>query len=193
MILNLSRLLIACCCCFALFSCGSSNPGATTANSQSQGIVYKQADPAANARAVQQIERILDPNYSGTDSLFGEAIACGPFFWKTLVDNNIMNDSVGIPMIVVVPVGGQQLQMAGRIIKPNSEIARFESYLRDILKNDGGFRIRKLNSRELEVYWAMIPYDIEEPIFILESSNHKIIVDFASDKILHVDDYQNAL
>ena len=55
-------------------------------------------------------------------------------------------------------------------------------------------KIRKLNPFELEFYWAMISFDITEPLFILESKRHKILTVFTSPDdltIVWIDDYQN--
>jgi len=38
--------------------------------------------------------------------------------------------------------------------------------------------IRRPIDKELRIYWAMIPYYIEEPIFIVESKGATILVDF---------------
>jgi hypothetical protein len=57
-----------------------------------------------------------------------------------------------------------------------------------------GLKIRKLNAEELKIFWAMIPFDITEPLFILESEQHKLLVVFKAPdelRIAWIDDYQN--
>jgi hypothetical protein len=47
-------------------------------------------------------------------------------------------------------------------------------------------KIRKLNPEELKISWIMIPFDIDEPLFILDSRNHKILTAFTSPSDLKV-------
>jgi hypothetical protein len=42
--------------------------------------------------------------------------------------------------------------------------------------NGEKFIIRKLNERELQYYWAVISFDIDEPLLIVETSTHKYIL-----------------
>ena len=55
-------------------------------------------------------------------------------------------------------------------------------------------KIRKLNSEELSIFWAMISFDITEPIFIVEGKQQKVLLVFTSPDDLSVawiDDYQH--
>jgi len=154
-------------------------------------IVYIPVDDATNARFRKRLETVFAPDYSGNDLIFGETIICGPFLWKAILRAKAMDADTGIPVKMVIPQGEKVIELQARGIKPRAAIDTFERYLRALLAEDGGFTVRKLNPDEMSIYWAMIPYDIEEPVFILESRNHLIIMDFAEDTILHVDDYQN--
>jgi hypothetical protein len=50
---------------------------------------------------------------------------------------------------------------------------------------------RRPTPRELELYWAMIPVDVEEPIFVVDGKRARILVQFVAKdvKILWIDDY----
>ena len=81
----------------------------------------------------------------------------------------------------------------GKAFQTRNEILIFWKAFRTIA-DFTNFKIRKLNPTELRLYWAMIPYDITEPIFILQSKKHKILIAFNSPenlKISWIDDYQN--
>ena len=48
---------------------------------------------------------------------------------------------------------------------------------------------RKLSSKELSYYWSVFFYDIEEPIYIVDNSKIKILVDQSSNfKLLWLDE-----
>lgn len=177
-----------------MFFCTSCVRTATTTSELEdlQDIVYKRAEPSTNSKAVNLLKTVFDPNYSGTQHAVGKVVFCGPFIWKKITDDQAVDSSTGIPLIMVVPTTRGNLQLRGRGIRLESDVWKIEAYIRTVLAKDGTFVIRKLNNKELRLYWAMIPYDIEEPIFILDSKNHKILVDFVDGKIMHVDDYQKA-
>ncbi len=42
--------------------------------------------------------------------------------------------------------------------------------------------IRKLGPDELSLYWAMIPFDIQEPIYILEAGDKRFLLNLIADK-----------
>lgn len=42
--------------------------------------------------------------------------------------------------------------------------------------------IRKLNEKELNVYWSMIPFDIEEPVYVLEAGSKRFLLDLKKDE-----------
>lgn len=156
-----------------------------------KGIVYKPADDATNARFRKRLETVFAPDYSGNDLIFDETVVCGPFLWKDLLKAQVMDPDTGFPVIMVVPQGKEAIELKARGIKPRAAIDTLETYIRTLLAEDGGFTVRKLNPNEMSIYWSMIPYDIEEPVFILDSRNHTMLVDFAGYSILHVDDYQD--
>jgi hypothetical protein len=80
----------------------------------------------------------------------------------------------------------------GQAFQTTGEVARFWHAFERYYNFDSPRTVRKLNARELEVYWAMIPYDIEEPIFIVESAQHKILLNFVEPdlQVLWIDDYR---
>jgi len=43
--------------------------------------------------------------------------------------------------------------------------------------------IRKLNEKELTYYWSIISFDIDEPLFIDETKEHKYILDILTDDL----------
>jgi hypothetical protein len=172
--------------------------GCATSTTQSEsnrlpappGVVYKKADPQLTQKAVHVLQAALDPNNSEAHFL-GEAVACGPYLWKQIVDEGLIDANVGVPLTIMVPVSGQNIRMEGRVVRPQSATARLEAYVKSKLMEDGGVMVRDPNDKELAMYWSMIPYDIEEPIFVLVSKNHKFLVDFSDSDVLHIDDYQH--
>jgi hypothetical protein len=84
--------------------------------------------------------------------------------------------------------------MQGKLFQNKAEIREFWKALCKTVGRDEKFRIRRPTKLELELYWAMIPYDIEEPIFVVESDRHSFLIDFAGgkDRMFWIDDLRGA-
>lgn len=55
------------------------------------------------------------------------------------------------------------------------------------------YTLRKATYDELEYYWSVISFDIEEPLIILETSEHKYILNMSPDtlKLIWIDEVPN--
>lgn len=53
--------------------------------------------------------------------------------------------------------------------------------VRNLVYAGGEVTVRKLNDQELDWYWSCISWDIEEPVFVLENAEHRVLIDFAED------------
>lgn len=95
----------------------------------------------------------------------------------------------GAELVIMVPLSGGVQRFKGKSFRQQADLDSLQSYIVQTIKTDGSFTIRKPNPTELKIYWAFISFDIEEPIFIIESKSHKFIVNFFNDHILHLDDY----
>ena len=153
-----------------------------------KGIRYKEADENTNTKAKELIIEVLTPDYSGVKHIFGTVLMCGPFMSEQKVVMKYVNTTTAIDTGVSIPTNKGVIRKTGKLFQKRDEILGFETYLRNILKEDGSFNIRKLTENELAVYWAVIPYDIEEPVFILESKTYKFLMDFSEDKVFYIDE-----
>ena len=59
-------------------------------------------------------------------------------------------------------------------------------------KNEGPFQLRLLSAQEMDFLWTIWPMDsINEPIFVAESPNHKLVIQFMDGKGFFIDDFQD--
>ena len=153
------------------------------------GIRYKKASPEVNEQAKQHLKTTFTAQAKDADvlSLFESHVICGPGLWPDIKNNPAVSKLT--KGTVTLNEGTQKLE--GKLFQSPEEVLIFWNAFKQ--RTDfTGLKIRKLIPDELKTFWAMISFDIEEPIFILESPKHKILVDFTSDgKILWIDDYQD--
>ncbi len=166
-----------------------------------EGVRYKKASEKANEAAKALLHKRFSANSKKEEilSLFEPMLICGPGLWKEIEhDSTMSNIDTGNTKfhVPVLASDGKVLrtdQLEGKLFQtPDQVLAFWTAFTQTIDLND--LQIRKLNRQELRIFWAMIPFDIQEPLFILESAKHKLLVVFASPdklRIIWIDDYQN--
>ena len=83
--------------------------------------------------------------------------------------------------------------LEGKLFQTAAEVKAFGKLFRRTYKFDSTSRVRRPTPAELSLYWAMISFDITEPIFVVESKRAKILAQFVEKemKIMWIDDYQD--
>ena len=167
-----------------------------------KGIRYKKAPAKVNQEAKQALTKLFSDKTTKQDvlSLFETTtLICGPGLWRNIkTDSTLAELKVG-KVLFAVPVlddRGKKIRtdkQEGKMFQSKDEVLAFWKAFSE--RSDfTNLKPRKLNPEELTIFWAMIPFDITEPLFILESKKHKILVVFTSAdelKISWIDDYQN--
>ena len=151
-------------------------PAAFYAQEVPKGVRYKKATDEVNNSAKELLELALAKESRELDvnGTFGkDAIMCGPLLWNLIGDPDSFKGATPVSLIL----DGSVLQ--GRGITKEDQKRLLWERLTNKLKGSGAATVRKANSAEISFYWAMIPFDIEEPLFIADFSNYKLLVNFA--------------
>ena len=160
-----------------------------------KGVVYKKAGADHNRKALEKLSQVLraPDRKDASDELFSRILICGPGLWRNIKDDAEMRAITTGVTRLKVPTGKGVQELEGKLFQSKEEVAAFwKSFLRHY-KLDSKAVVRRPTAKELTLYWAMIPYDIVEPIFMVENENATILAQFASDdlKIGWIDDYKN--
>jgi hypothetical protein len=165
------------------------------------GVRYKTASTEVNDRAKKRLAEFFSTpmKLEIPDDAFAAMAICGPLLWSRIKGLAEMKALTKGEVVVHMPIyeGGnvvRQQQMQGKLFQNKAEIREFWKALCKTVGRDEKFRIRRPTKLELELYWAMIPYDIEEPIFVVESDRHSFLIDFAGgkDRMFWIDDLRGA-
>ena len=139
-----------------------------------------------NVAAKQKLEKAMRKVGGKRDlgGILGDTLVCGPFLWEQLKNTSGM-DKVGLASTIAIPGtedGGVKIvqKLDGRTFRSPAEV-------------DDQFSVRKAQSQELAVFWAMVPFDLEEPLFVVESKHHRLLAAFNNDgaTVKWIDDLQN--
>ena len=151
-------------------------PSAFYAQEIPKGVRYKKATDEVNNSAKELIVLALtkETRDLDVDATFGKgAIMCGPFLWALVGDVNSFKGATPVNLHVDASV------FQGRGITKEDQKRLLWERLTNKLKGSGAAIIRKANTAEISFYWAMIPFDIEEPLLIADFGNYKLLANFA--------------
>jgi len=150
-----------------------------TAASASE-IVYKPAPEDFHESAKGVVDRLFRSNDEPELGDLASYVTCGPGLWRTIKVTPTIEALDPASATSMVDLGGGNFQpFEGALFHSDAERSELVRAVRVVL--DGtDFTVRAPNELEKKVYWALIPYDIEEPIFILDNGERRILVDFVS-------------
>lgn len=156
-----------------------------------EGVIYKYANDKINNQAKEIIKRELSSNSSY--SLFDKLVYCGPNLWKRYKNIPSVSKIEGGNLELKVPQYDSTRKvtvgktMIGKLIQDKEDFKFFwNQVVKDFENTD--YHIRKLSSQELSYYWAVIFYDIEEPVYIVDNGKYNILIDVTDKmKLLWID------
>jgi hypothetical protein len=150
-----------------------------------KGVHYKIASDSINnaAKKIIMLELAEPKNYS----LFDKLLYVGPQLWSRYQKIPALNNIPGGNTQINIPQYDKQGNVVGQKSAPAKLIQNTDGFklLWDQLIQDlsaDTVNIRKLTSKEIEYYWAVIFYDIEEPVFAIENRKIKILMQLTSDQ-----------
>lgn len=160
-----------------------------------EGVRYKKASAEVNERAEQKLRRVFAADAADKDvlDLFEKKVLiCGPGLWQEIKDEPAVATMGEGKVTIQVPVldgtakpTGREQKFKGQLFQTDEEVLAFwKAFSKHADFAD--FKVRKLTTEELRIYWAMISFDISEPVFVVEGKRHRILVQFTSPEQLRV-------
>lgn len=142
-----------------------------------RGVNYKRASESVNALAKANLELALVNSDSVPPDFFGEAVVVGPLLWKALKPSaeKLLLDAKPVVVMVQVPVA---VAAEGKRILTDDERKAFWKLLHITYSKLKAGTVRKGNAEEIGYYWATIPFDIEEPFWVVDVGAERFIAHF---------------
>jgi len=141
-----------------------------------KGIVYKYCDKKLVEKARNLITANLNDN--SDYSLSGQTLIVGPVLWNRFKKIDVLKKIEGGNTTFIV----DKEELKGKLTQDVADTKKVWAELRKEI-NGQSFVIRKLNERELIYYWSIISFDIDEPLLIVETKDHKYILNILKDKM----------
>lgn len=137
-----------------------------------KGVVYKYCDSATyeKAKVILMQELTKQPTYE----LNGSIMFIGPVLWARFQKVKELKKIEG---------GNVTLLIDGtKIPAKMTQSVDDSKKVWDALRNEIGtqeFKLRKATYQELQYYWSVISFDIEEPLIVVETKEHNYILNLS--------------
>lgn len=157
------------------------------------GIRYKKSSAAATNKAIELTKKLLDADVPDAFILqsASKVILCGPGLWKAIKDVAPKSLKAAAPMKGLIPTSKGVVEMDGRVFKRRQELLDFWTCVLAYHYMHKKAAIRKLNQSEMKYYWAIIAWDIEEPVLVVDYGSAQLLIDFddasGNAKVFYVD------
>ena len=153
-----------------------------------EGVHYQRASDEVNNQARALLERYC-ANKVPADELmktFGKTIlVCAPGLWAVVKDKaaqaDIKSDIITHGTAVEKDQDGKtkMVQRTGASFRREGQAVNFLTFFANsFLKNCNKITIRQATAGELRYFWATIPFDIDEPLFVIDADGKRYIINF---------------
>ena len=132
-----------------------------------KGVRYKKASAEVNAKAKADLEQALSSSKPPASFLSGEVI-CGPVLWDDLKDSRDTLSKDSGEMHVIFHGLKMTVAAARKFDKQEPRSLLWKLVLERFPELRKG-TVRAANANEIQFYWVMIAWDIEEPFFAIET------------------------
>jgi hypothetical protein len=139
-----------------------------------KGIVYKYCDSATFEKAKSEIA--LELGAAPTYSIFTGLLFTGPVLWTRLGKLPELNAIKGGNITIT---GWDKTKPSAKMLQNNDDFKLVWNHLRTEIGNNP-YKMRKATPAELKYYWAVISFDIEEPLIIVETASHNYIMNLSA-------------
>lgn len=141
------------------------------------GVRYKKASEDINDLAKSSLEKALSAPETFPANFFGQATVVGPMLWSGLKPkaDKVLLDSKSV--VLVIP-GKSTFSAEGKGILTDAERQAFWKSVTEKYSDLKLGKIRKARAEEISYFWATIPFDIEEPFWVIETGSDRFIANF---------------
>ena len=139
-----------------------------------EGIIYIKASDEINNMALDYFKSLIN----GDEIIHEESpnmILIGPNLWSSLRNIEQYSSSPTIPVDFYDPSTNRISE--GAALRFEEKTYLFLVVFQNILRMIETVEIRKLTNNELKYYWAIIGWEINEPIYVIKTETFKYVIE----------------
>lgn len=147
-----------------------------------KGVRYKKADAKVNAIAEKKLHAVFDkkPTLADYAPVSSTPLVIGPSLWAAIKKAVVKEFANSKPVTFFVPGSAGVQKLEGRSPKTAKQLETTWMCIAGLAEKSGKATVRKAKANELSYYWALIPYDIEEPLYMVDCGRTKFVIDFSA-------------
>ena len=135
-------------------------------------VVYRFMDDAQLAEIRELLLARFARGQSGVSELFRDECMCAPGYWQLIASSGIV-----APQLRNFEIpnrhSGKSYNLDGAHLEDRNDLGVLARNVASELGRTP--RIRRLSTDEIARFWVVVPFDIEEPVFMLESTSRKVV------------------
>lgn len=155
-----------------------------------KNIKYIEASETFN----DEIKQLLAQAFSSKkfENIFDEKVICGPALWNRIRNHPKLKGQKLAQTTFIIPSttgAGKVQELKGGLFQTNKQVKIFLDILSELPV--ASIKVRKINKKEAGIYWKLIPYDIEEPVFTIEYGDLLFLADVnkGDKKVFWIDEF----
>jgi hypothetical protein len=142
-----------------------------------KGVVYKYCDSSVYLNALDKIN--IELSSKSNYSLNLGITFIGPVLWQRIKSDKNLSEIKGGDMTITAI---DRKNPTGKMTQNENDFKLVWDYIRKEVA-DKKILLRKATPKELQYYWAVISFDIEEPLIIAETDEHRYILNLDPSKL----------
>jgi hypothetical protein len=156
-----------------------------------EGVRYHSATTEVNRAAQTLLEKLFATPTEKADfsTVSDVVVVCGPGLWRVIKSSIIES---GVPtknVLLVIPTATGNQQLEGRAFQTAKAKEILWIAVRAIADDRRAekpvtkpppFTLRKARPGEISYFWSMIPFDIEEPLFVVDQGKHRFLANLSN-------------
>ncbi len=144
------------------------------------GVRYAKAEPKVNAIAEKKLHAIFDkkPTTADYSPIAALPLIIGPNLWGVMKPGFSPKFATAKKVNFIVPNAKEVQTLEGRMPRTAEQVDLTFGAASFIAERGSKPTIRKANKDELQYYWAIISFDITEPVYVIDCGKSRFIFDF---------------
>jgi hypothetical protein len=138
-----------------------------------EGVKYTFMDDKQNAEVRDFLAAQFHQGQSGVAELFVSECMCAPGYWRLVAGFGIKAPKIKAFSVPNERTGKVYI-MNGAQIQDSEDLNQISQDLAMQVGTEP--TIRRLTTKEIAKFWVIVPFNIEEPLFVVESGNKQFVV-----------------
>ena len=137
-----------------------------------EGVVYRFMDDGQLAEVRTLLVGDFARGQGGVGELFKDECTCAPGYWRLVRSGMVAPhmESFAIPN----RLSGKTYNLVGAQLKDPRDLKTLSASVSGDLGETP--TIRRLSTKEIAQFWVVVPFDIVEPVFVVEGLSRKLVL-----------------